>query len=279
MAALKSEYRKLFSTRMWWVIMICAAVYMAFIGALMSLSFQFMVNELDQALGAMPDDQLYDDTGFIPRGAELARTVYSTAGSFAYVFPLLIGALAITQEYRHKTITQTFLAEPRRQVVLGSKLVAALPMGLAYGAACLAATALPAVIVISLLGGDPGLGELETWAFFGRALLDFALWASVGVGLGSLVTNQVALIVVVLADTQFVEPLLRMGGQMMGQDWGWTKFLPGAAGDSIQGFSFYTMMGGQVELLGWGWGALVLAGWAALFAGAGYLFRFRGDVS
>ncbi|MDR1635422.1 MAG: ABC transporter permease [Bifidobacteriaceae bacterium] len=272
-AALKSEFRKLFSTRMWWILMICAAAYLAFMGLLMAFSFQFGTQELSDL---PPEAQ--EATG-LPRGAAMARMIYSMAGSFAYIFPLLIGALSITQEYRHKTITPTFLAEPRRYVVLGAKLVASLPMGFVYGLVCVAATALPAALVLEIMGGDAGLGQTETWAFFGRALLDFTVWASVGVGLGSLITNQVALIVVVLAETQAVEPILRMLPPMIGQDWTWTDYLPGAVGDAIQGASLYSLMGMDTGAMPWGWALLILLGWAVALAGLGYAFQFRRDVS
>ena len=41
-----------------------------------------------------------------------------------------------------------------------------------------------------------------------------ALWGAIGVGLGVLVTNQVAAIVIVIAFTQFVEPILRFAASL-----------------------------------------------------------------
>ncbi|MDR1118028.1 MAG: hypothetical protein LBL01_01840, partial [Bifidobacteriaceae bacterium] len=93
---------------------------------------------------------------------------------------------------------------------------------------------------------------------------------------------QVAAIVAVLAVTQFVEPILRALPMLTGWDWRWTEFLPGAAGDTIQGASFYTAMMGEAgpsAALPWGWAALVLAGWAALFAGVAYPASWRRDIS
>jgi ABC-type transport system involved in multi-copper enzyme maturation permease subunit len=259
---------------MWWILMICAAGYLAMMGLLLAFSFQLgsVTVASDPSMGGAP--------GF-PEGDEAAVMVYSMAGSMAYVFPLLVGALSITQEYRHKTITPTFLAEPRREVVLGAKLIASLPMGLIYGLVCLSATALPAAVVFAAMGGSTGLGVASTWAFFGRALLDFTIWAAVGVGLGALIHNQVAVIVVVLAVTQFVEPTLRMLPLFGGWDWKWIDFLPGAAGDAIQGMSIYDGFGLAAESSGlpFGWAALVLAGWAVLFAGIAYPTAWRRDVS
>ena len=56
----------------------------------------------------------------IPPGEFLAPLIYSFASSVGYVFPVLLGALAVTGEFRHKTLTPTFLAEPNRSLVLGA---------------------------------------------------------------------------------------------------------------------------------------------------------------
>ncbi|MDR2454862.1 MAG: hypothetical protein LBD51_10195 [Bifidobacteriaceae bacterium] len=272
-AALKSEFRKLFSTRLWWVLMLCAAGYLAMMGATMALVLQLAPSSPPGGANA---------GGGLPSGSGLAILVYSMAGSMAYVFPLLVGALGVTQEYRHKTITATFLAEPRRGLVLVAKLIAAVPMGAAYGLVCVAATALPAAAVFAATGQATGLGEADTWALFGRSLLDFTIWAPLGVGVGALVHNQVAAIVGILAVTQFAEPLVRALPMMTNQVWPWTDFLPGAAGDAIQGASFYDTMtpgGAGGAALAWWAAALVLLGWAALLATAGYLAAWRRDVT
>ena len=36
---------------------------------------------------------------------QLAPLIYSFASSIGYVFPVLLGALAVTGEFRHKTLT------------------------------------------------------------------------------------------------------------------------------------------------------------------------------
>ncbi|MDR1393774.1 MAG: ABC transporter permease [Bifidobacteriaceae bacterium] len=274
-AAIKSEFRKLFSTRMWWILMLCAAAYLMFMSLMMAFSLEFSIQQVS------PED-LATAPSMI-QGDRLALLVYSMAGSMAYVFPLLIGALSVTQEYRHKTITPTFLAEPRRVVVLGAKLISSLPMGLVYGLVCLAATVLPAAIVFTVMGGSNALDKADTWEFFARALLDFSLWAPVGVGVGALLRSQVAAIVVVLAETQFAEPILRMVPSLTNWDWKWIEFLPGSAGDAIQGVSFYSLMGlgdsSAASTLPWGWSALVLGGWAVLFCALAYPLSWKRDIS
>ena len=51
---------------------------------------------------------------------DAARRPVDVAG-FADVVALILGVLVMTWEYRHDTITETFLVEPRRERVVGSK--------------------------------------------------------------------------------------------------------------------------------------------------------------
>ena len=117
-AALVAEYRKLLSTRMWWVLLLALAGYLGFMGGVMALSL---------TTAPQPGE------GLPVEGAELAAAVYSLINAIGYVFPLVIGSLAMTMEFRHQTITQSLLVEPRRGVFLGAKLLATVPLGLLYG--------------------------------------------------------------------------------------------------------------------------------------------------
>jgi hypothetical protein len=111
------------------------------------------------------------------------------------------------------------------------------------------------------------------------SVLALTVWTVVGVGFGALVTNQVAVIVIVLAFTQFVEPILRI---VMGLiDWaeGISKFLPGAAGESITGSSLYADSGMSAGLLAPWLGLVVLLGYAIVFALIGRLTTLRHDIT
>ncbi len=270
-AGVRAEFTKITTTRMWWLLAIVLFVYVA---------------ALSGGLGALFG---LISTGKITRGAgsqtpafhNLAPLVYSFATSVGYVFPVLLGALATTGEYRHQTLTPTFLANPRRGQVLGAKVTSTFFVGAFYGVVALVAAVGVGAIVLGAIGVDPALGDSATWAQIARSILAMSFWALIGVGLGTLVPNQVATIVIVLAFTQFVEPLLRLATSFSEVTSNIGKFLPGAASDALVGASFFTIStpGTTSSHLDWWQGGLVLAAYAAIFVVAGYFVSWRRDIS
>lgn len=270
--AIRAEFAKILTVRMWWILLLILVGYIAFLALLMGGLLGALSDQLvDQGLPAMPEEAI-------------PPIVYSTASSIGYVFPVLFGALAATAELHHKTLTPTFLANPRRLSVLAAKLIALGAFGLVYGVGALIGAVGPGAAVLALTGTDTGLGESDTWALLGRILIAMTLWSIVGVGLGTLLRSQVMAIIVVLVFTQFLEPILRFGASV----WEWTaelgRFLPGAASDALVGASLYTLMGGggggsTVTPLEWWQGGLVLLAIAVVVTVIGYLVTWRKDVT
>lgn len=265
--ATSSELTKQFTTAIWWVLALVLALYVGMVSAGLSVALAA------SATGALPGGT----TTGVP--AQATGLVYSLANSVGYVFPLLIGTLLVTGEFRHKTLTPTFLAIPRRGAVLGGKLLAGAGMGLLYGLIAVIVTVGPAAAVFAGFGLDSGLGNSDTWAMLGRILIAFVLWVLVGIGTGLLVRNQVAAIVIVLAFTQFVEPLLRVGSAFVESLSKVGRFLPGAAGDALVGSSAFGMTGSTADALAWWAGGLVLLGYAVVLLVIGYLTSWRRDVA
>lgn len=274
-AATRSELTKLFSTSTWWILAIVLAGYVGSTAGGLAWLFgalQSGVLPAEASGGAPPVDE----------GA-LALTMYSVASSIGYVFPLLIGTLMATSEFRHQTLTPTFLATPRRGVALGGKLLAAVGVGALYALVAIVSVVAPSAIVFATFGVDTGLGDADTWWFLARAFLALVLWVIIGVGIGALIRNQVAAIVIVLAFTQVVEPILRIVGSFIEWINDLTRFLPGAASDALVGQSFYTSLGGvtpaDAGALDWWQGGLVMFGFAIAFSLLAQFFSWRRDVT
>ncbi|MGX1694261.1 ABC transporter permease [Microbacterium keratanolyticum] len=150
--------------------------------------------------------------------------------------PALIGTIAVTSEYRHRTIGTTFLAAPRRGRVLGAKLVVYALLGLSYGIICSAASGVALYAGAAARGVAIPLpvGELVV------PLLQLALAAAVymvlGVSIGALARNQLVAIAVVLGYFYVLEFVLMTipGVNSL------YPFLPGGATASLTSFSFLT---------------------------------------
>ncbi|HRN29348.1 MAG TPA: ABC transporter permease [Terrimesophilobacter sp.] len=265
-----AELRKLFSTRMWWVLALILLGYVAFTASVLAAVFGGLGEQLASAGQPMPSD-------------DIAPVIYAVASTIGYVFPVLLGALVTTAEFRHQTLTPTFLATPKRRYVLAAKALVMLVGGALFGVIGLLGSIGPGAPILSLTGLDAELASADTWALAGRVVVAMALWAVIGVGLGALIPSQVAAIVVVVAFTQFVEPILRMAPAVAEWTGDIIKFLPGAASDALVGTSFYSALtvgpGGASTSLEWWQGGLVLAGIAAILLIAGAITTWRKDVT
>ena len=271
-----AEFTKIFSTRMWWILLAVLVGYVALLAGGLSALFGGI------STGAIPASMANTGGSGLPDLAALPPLIYSFGATIGYVFPVLIGALATTGEVRHQTLTPTFLANPRRGSVLGAKSLALFIVGAGFGVAAVLASVGTGALTLSFFGIDPLLGETDTWTLIGRMVLAMALWAIVGVGLGVLVPSQVAAIVIVLAFTQFVEPLLRLAAMFLDATAVIGRYLPGAASDALVGTSFYSLMGqvnAGADMLPWWQGGLVLLGYAVVFTVAGYFSSWKKDVS
>jgi len=266
--SLVSEYRKIVTTRTWWVLLIVMVGYMAFLGAAMAFAFTF---EGGQMTGASGEPVQADATA-------VATAVYTLPASLGYVLPLLVGLLSVTSEFRHRTLTPTLLAQPDRNRFVVAKLAASIPMGLLYGVLGTLATVAAGAAAFAVTDAPNLLGDGEIWGIIARTALALTVWCVVGVGLGFAMPNQVVAIVVVLAFTQFVEPIARLVLGLNDATAGIGRFLPGAAGEAISGGSFYSATGAG-DILGPALGATVLVGYALLLAALGRFTTLRRDIT
>ena len=270
--ATSSELTKQFTTSMWWIL---ALILFLYVGV--------TAGGLAGVLGAVSSGAIGPEAtnGPTPTGDMIAPIIYSLATSVGYVFPLLIGTLLVTGEFRHKTLTPTFLATPRCGVALGGKVVAGVAMGALYAVLAIIAAVAPGAGLLAAFGLDTGLGAADTWALIGRMAIALVLWVLIGIGAGTLIRNQVAAIVGVLAFTQFIEPILRTVATFVEGLGDVTAYLPGAASDALVGASIFATMGGAGggSTLTWWGGGLLLLGYAVVFLALGWMISWRRDVS
>jgi ABC-2 type transport system permease protein len=206
-------------------------------------------------------------TSFTP-GISPARSVLAIAG-LAQTVALITGVLAVTGEFRHKTITPAALITPRRTPLLAAKLITLATAGLVFG---LATTAIATAITLPLLAARHIPADLtgsSAAAIIAGGAIATALSAALGVGVGAIIRNQVGAIIAVLALLYVAEPLLgfvpHLGTAI--QRYG----LGGLAAASTHTIGFPA----TAHLLGQPAAALVLAGYAtiALLGGAAQLKR------
>jgi hypothetical protein len=105
------------------------------------------------------------------------------------------------------------------------------------------------------------------------SVLAVAIWTVLGIGIGTLIRNQIAAIVLAILFTFLIEPLLTFALAAADLDW-LVKWLPTNASSAL-------MAPGDVLLdyLDWWAGGLVLLAYGLVLAALGVVLSVRRDVS
>ncbi len=143
----------------------------------------------------------------VPHTTQQLRNLVG-AGFTGYLLALLLGVLCVTSEFRHKTVTTSFLVTPRRPRFVGAKLLTSAIMGAALAVVMLVATVIGGGLTLAARGGSFTDMARQIPAVAPGMILVFALFAVLGVGVGSVLTNQVAAIVVCLGWFIILEGIL-----------------------------------------------------------------------
>ena len=167
-----------------------------------------------------------------PEGAGLAVGL----SAMLLFVPALIGTVAITSEYRHRTIGTTFLAVPRRGRVLVAKLGVYALFGLLYGVAAAGSTGIALVLAAAVRDVQLGITTGQLVTMLAQLALASTVYMVLGVAIGALARNQLIAVGIVLGYFYFLENVLMLvpGVNVI------YPLLPGGATASLTRFTFLT---------------------------------------
>lgn len=246
--AVGAEVRKVWTTTLWWGMLIGSVAFAA-IGVISQIASSGVGGNVASplTLGATQ------------------RSIFASAAD-GDIFALIVGVILVTTEFRHFTSRPTFLLEPRRWRVIVARLIVAAGVGMPYGVAGVVTSV--AIIVPWFAAKDVTIGWLDNDVILVTlgVLLVVAIFAVLGIGVGVLIRNQVAAVIGALVYLFVVEPVLAVLPGVSDI----ARFLPEASADALVGF---TRSG--VPLLAPWQGGLVLLGWGLLFALLGGILTVR----
>jgi ABC-type transport system involved in multi-copper enzyme maturation permease subunit len=245
----RSEWTKLFTTRVWLGLLLGSCLL---VGGFAALLTSFAGNA---------------ESGIPPVGDPQFEQLALSQATGATVLFLILGIIGMTQEYRHRTATPTFLTTPRRWQVVVAKLIAYALVAVPFALLILAVNLLVVGLYAGARGEAPSLtgDNLDVLATSGLALVVYAL---MGVGIGALLRNQVGAIVGALVYLFVVEGLIRSIPATSGA----YKWMPGGGLEAMTA----TFQG--PDLLGAWQGGLLLVGYGLLAALLGTLLAVRRDI-
>ena len=190
--------------------------------------------------------------------------------ALAALFTLVFGIVAVAGEYRHGTVTDTFLSTPDRGRVVAAKLAVYGATGAVAGLVSAAAAVAVTAGWWAAKGGSFQLSAAGSLRILIGGVAVNVAFAAIGVGVGALVCNLAAAIAAALSWIAVVEGI---AGQLAGA--GLARWLPFSASEAL---GRADMIGAARLLPQWG-GGLVLAGYAIAFAAAAMVTTLRRDVT
>ena len=204
------------------------------------------------------------------------RNLVGAGYQSALLMAPILGVLCVTAEYRHKVITTTLLNTPRREVVLLGKGAATVAWAILMGVASLVLVAAMGLPWLSALNGSASALLHQVAPVVPGLLADFALLGLFGLGIGILVRNQVAGVLLTIGGVFILEPLIvALFNHLLHIQLNW---LPSPAAAAVAG-GLNPGNGADRHLLSWWAGALILLAWGIGPAVLGYFTTFRRDVT
>jgi ABC-2 type transport system permease protein len=188
MNLVRSELTKVLTTSLWWVFgLIMLPLWAAAVG----------VNWLTASLAAPGPDaglsqEQLEQIQASRQAVNVASNLYTSGQYLGVLLVLLLGAILVTSEYFQLTATTTFLVTPKRERVIGAKLVVGVLIGVVFWAVTTIGNLIVVPFILQHLKLGTQLGEPAIWRAIGLNALAYALWAILGVGVGVLIRSQLA---------------------------------------------------------------------------------------
>lgn len=240
--ALKSEFRKLFTIRSTYIMIILSVMLIAL--------FAFFFEGYKGNTGS-PASTL-QPTAY--------KEIISNAGGSVVLFVSIIAILFMAHEYRYNMIMYTLTANARRSRVLLAKLVVITVFAVGFGLAMVALAFGLYHLGLSMRGAELPTQDFEVLPEFGRLAVYYAAYALIAMLFAVLLRNIVGAIAILFALPITIEPLL---GLVLKDN---AVYLPMAATDTILGASFFqnnALTSNEAILVS---GAYIVVAWAIAWA-------------
>jgi hypothetical protein len=211
-----------------------------------------------------------DGNGHAQRHDPHLLAVAVAGASAGEIIVMIMGILAMGQEFRFGTATSTFLVTPRRGHVVSAKLVALTIAGLVFALVSMV-VALPLSVMLIRANGGTVTWDGQVADVLVAAVLVMMLYGLLGIAIGALVRNQIAAIAGSLTWLFIIE------GTLAGLLPDVARWSPaGATGAALQ---VGTWTGNQDMLSPWWLGVLVLVGWTVVIIVVGTRSALRRDLT
>jgi ABC-2 type transport system permease protein len=286
-----AEFRKILTTRMWWALLLPAAVLAFGWSSIAAL----LTSEVAQGVRDAPELQ---GTGLTFQNAPWSVVAQARAINVSTLFPMLFGALGVSGELNRRTITTTFLTAPNRSSLIGAKGIAYAVWGVIYGVV---------ISLLALLGTLTGAQGQYLPSAGGFLLVAVAgviasvLWTLFGLGVGALIGSTTATVILLALYAAVAEPVVDLAlhnGVATGLPNGSADGLPGGAAGQIiidnlnapvlgrlpqdnvnQLHDLIQAAAGAVSGLSWWLSGVIFLAWAGVAFGAGMFVTQQRDIS
>jgi ABC-2 type transport system permease protein len=234
---MRAEFLKIFTTKLWWALLIPAIALALGWAWLSAIAFTDIANDIEDAL-----DLVVQSDGEL----SLTSLALTRAMNFATLFPMVFGALALASEINRKTITTSFLTASSRSAVLGAKAVVYTVWGVIYGLVVAAAASLGVLIG----SGGESLPDGADWIIILLVgILACMLWTLLGMGVGALLGSPVATLVILLLYASLVGPVAELVITLSTEGSNIAGVMPNGSANGLTGSTAAELLFNQIQEL------------------------------